>query len=71
MDKPYILLKEDMKKDVSEAVNKHINKVFASDISEFLMKIAGELERVAQTQVEEARKNYEKSLKEDSENDSK
>ena len=69
MDKPYILLKEDMKKDVSEAINKHINIVFASDISEFLLKIAGELERVANEQLENARKQYE-SAKEESENDS-
>ena len=70
MNKPYILLKEDMKKDISEAVNKHINNVFASDIADFLHKIAGELEQVAQTQLEEARKKYEQSVKEDSSNDS-
>lgn len=70
MDKPYILMKEDMKKDISEAVNRHINNVFASDISEFLLKIAGELERVANEQLENARKQYE-SAKEESENDSK
>ena len=71
MDKPYILMKEDMKKDISEAINRHINTVFASDISEFLHKVAGELDNVAQSQLEEARKNYEKSQKEESENDSK
>lgn len=71
MDKPYILQKEDMRKDISEAINRHINTVLASDISEFLHKVAGELDSIAQSQLEEARKNYEKSLKEESENDSK
>ena len=69
MDKPYILLKEDMKKDISEAVNKHINNVYASDMAEFLLKIAGELEQVAKSQIEQARKEYEKSAKEESKDD--
>lgn len=67
MEKPYILLKEEMKKEISEVVTKHINKVMASDISDHLTKIVNELNMVAQKQLEEAQKKYEESLSAESE----
>lgn len=62
MKKPYILLKEEMKKEISEVITKHINIVYASDIADHLTKIVSELNRISEQQLQEATKQYEKSL---------
>lgn len=67
MEKPYILLKEEMKKEVSEVISKHINRVMASDISDHLTKIVNELNAISQKQIEDAQKRYEESLSKESE----
>lgn len=67
MEKPYILLKEEMKKEISEVISKHINTIMASDIADHLTKIVNELNAIAQKQIEDAQKKYEESLSKESE----
>lgn len=65
MQKPYILIKEDMKKDISDAINNYIGKVYISDIRDYLLKIASNMQEAADVELKNIQEQYEKATKEE------
>ena len=61
MDKPFVILKQEMKDDITDAVNKHINVIPADDIADFLEKLTINFRSLAAQQLEEARKQLSES----------
>lgn len=61
MDKPFVIANKDMKNDIADAVNKHINTIPADMIADFLEKLVINLRAIATKQLEEAEKQYEES----------
>lgn len=60
MEKPLVIAISEMKTDVAEAVNKHINVIPAEIISDMLDKISSELKLLAQQQLAMAKESLEK-----------
>mgnify|MGYP006958178940 CR=1 FL=1 len=61
MDKPFVIAKQEMKDDISEAINRHINIVPADDIADFLEKLTINLRAIAEKQLEDAKRQYSKA----------
>lgn len=58
MDKPFVIAKQEMKEDVTAAVNKHINIIPADDIADFLEKLTINFRAIADKQLEDAKRQY-------------
>ena len=61
MDKPFVIIKEEMKSDIAEVVNKYINIVPADDIADFLERLTINFRTLATKQLEEAKAQFGKS----------
>lgn len=58
MEKPFIIANKEMKDDIADAINKHINNIPADLIADFLEKLVINLRAIATKQYEDAVKNY-------------
>ena len=70
MEKPQILLEMEMKEELAGVVNKWCKTIPAMHIYSTLDQLSKEVSVIADRQLEEVRRKYEESLKEESENDS-
>lgn len=59
MEKPYILVREDMKKDIADTVNKYIGKVYIVDIMEYLSKLASNMQEATNAELKSIQEKYE------------
>lgn len=62
MDKPFIMEYEDMKQDIIDAVNKHIDNVPAIFIADVLDKLAIQFRMVGTAQYEATRSQFEQNI---------
>lgn len=60
MNKPIIILEQEMRQDIAEATNKYINSLPATMIAGFLSKLTAQFEELAQQQYAQAKAQYEK-----------
>lgn len=61
MNKPFVMLKQEMKDELTAVVNKHINLLPADDVADFLEKLTIDAKRIALLQLEEEKAKYEKA----------
>jgi hypothetical protein len=59
MEKPYILVREDMKKDIADTVNKYIGKVYIADIMDYLSKLASNMQEATNAELKSIQEKYE------------
>ncbi len=60
MNKPIIILEQEMRQDIAEATNKYINTLPATMIAGFLSKLTEQFEKLAEQQYIQAKVQYEK-----------
>lgn len=70
MQKPYILIKEDMKKDISDVINNYIGKVYINDIRDYLLKVTFNMQEAAEVELKNIQEHYEKLTAQEAETES-
>lgn len=65
MEKPLILIQKEFRDEITETINKYIDKIPATNIVDYLNNISREMNRLAEAQYADALKKYEESLKEE------
>lgn len=60
MNKPLILVEQEMRQDIAEATNKYINQLPATMIAGFLLRLTEQFEKLAEQQYKQAMEQYEK-----------
>lgn len=61
MNKPFVIANKEMKDDIAEAINRHINDIPADLIADFLEKLVINLRAIATKQLEDAEKQFNES----------
>lgn len=61
MNKPFVIANKEMKDDIAEAINRHINDIPADLIADFLEKLVINLRAIATKQLEDAEKQFSES----------
>lgn len=59
MDKPIIILEQEMRQDIADAANRYINQLPATMIAGFLSKLTEQFEKLAEQQYIQAKARYE------------
>lgn len=71
MEKPYVLVREDMKRDIAEVINSYIGKVYVGDIREFLLKVASNMQEAENEEIKKIKEKYERESNREADADSK
>lgn len=67
MQKPQIILIEEMRQEIADVINKYASQVPAVTMADFFDKLATETHAIASQQLARAKQQYEESLKAESE----